>query len=83
MIMEQSDQSACCKYILGALLYHPVGFASKHAFSAPPFFDLRVSTNEAFDLNALTMAFCKSSASIPIKCFKVTHSGIFMRYEKI
>ena len=64
--MEQSDQSACCKYILGSLLNHPVGFASKHAFSAPPFFDLRVSTKEAFDLNALTMAFCINTALIPI-----------------
>ena len=44
---------------------------------------LRVSTKEAFDLNALTMAFCINTASIPIKFFKVTHSGIFRRYEKI
>ena len=44
---------------------------------------LRVSTKEAFDLNALTMAFCINTASIPIKFFKVTYSGIFRRYEKI
>ena len=35
--MEQSDQSACCKYILGSLLNHPVGFASIRAFTAQPF----------------------------------------------
>ena len=46
------------------------------------FRSLKASTKEAFDLNALTMAFCKNTASIPIKCFKATHSGIFRRYEK-
>ena len=43
---------------------------------------VKIAKNRSWN-NALTMAFCINTASIPIKFFKVTYSGIFRRYEKI